>query len=31
LEVEDLTGYATSPQGLLPQQLLLPCIQWVNC
>jgi transposase InsO family protein len=31
LEVEVLTGYATFPQGLLPQQLPLPLFQWVNC
>lgn len=31
LEVADLTGYATFPQGLLPQQLSLPFVQWVNC
>lgn len=31
LEVEDLTGYATFPQGLLPQQLPLPLFQRVNC
>lgn len=31
LEVEDITGYATFPQGLLPQQLALPFVQWVNC
>lgn len=31
LEGEDLTGFATFPQGLLPQQLPLPFVQWVNC
>jgi transposase InsO family protein len=31
LQVEDITGYATFPQGLLPQQLLLPFVQGVNC
>jgi transposase InsO family protein len=31
LEVEDLTGFATFPQGLLPQQLPLPLFQRVNC
>ena len=31
LEVEDLTGYATFPQGLFPQQLPLPLFQGVNC
>lgn len=31
LAVTDLTGYATFPQGLLPQQLWLPFPKWVNC
>jgi transposase InsO family protein len=31
LEVENITGYATFPHGLLPQQLLLPFVQGVNC
>lgn len=30
LEVADLTGYATFPQALLPQQLPLPFLQGVN-
>lgn len=30
LEVDDLTGYATFPQALLPQQLPLPFVQRVN-
>jgi len=31
LTTEDLTGYASFPQGLLPQQLPLPFVQGVNC
>ena len=31
LAVTDITGYATFPQGLLPQQLWLPFPKWVNC
>ena len=31
LELEDLIGLVTFPQGLLPQQLPLPFIQEVNC
>jgi transposase InsO family protein len=31
LDVEDITGYATFPQGLLPQQLPLPFLQGVHC
>lgn len=30
LEIADITGLITFPQGLLPQQLPLPLFQWVN-